>query len=138
MNRKKSVLLVLLGVVAVSWSHLQNYQIRETEEDGRFDMSLKWTGEGLVILRDNDSLQEDGAVAPLPPKLRPIFFQKIPVNMADAELLQTLPGIGPVTAAKIVALRREKVRINSPEELLNISGLGQKKVKHLSELLSFE
>ena len=51
---------------------------------------------------------------------------KININTADAILLQQLTGVGPVTAQKIVDYREQNGKFKSPEELMNVSGIGEK------------
>ncbi len=48
----------------------------------------------------------------------------IDLNTADAVLLETVPGIGPVTAAAILRHRDEIGRFESVEQLLDVSGIG--------------
>ncbi|MFP3948289.1 MAG: ComEA family DNA-binding protein [Gemmatimonadota bacterium] len=48
----------------------------------------------------------------------------IDVNRATADELQTLRGVGPVLAQRILELRREKGRFRSVEELLEVRGIG--------------
>lgn len=48
----------------------------------------------------------------------------VDLNTATAEQLDTLPGIGPVTAAAILAWRAENGAFTSVDELLEISGIG--------------
>ncbi len=47
------------------------------------------------------------------------------INTADAETLMGLPGIGEVKAAAIIAYREEHGPFQYPEELLNVSGIGE-------------
>jgi|GEM_PF-2930584 len=47
------------------------------------------------------------------------------INTATASELQELPGIGPVLADAIVAWREENGGFSSPEELMEVSGIGQ-------------
>lgn len=51
----------------------------------------------------------------------------ININTADSALLQTLEGIGPATAQKIIDYRTAHGRFQSKEELMNVSGIGEKK-----------
>jgi len=48
----------------------------------------------------------------------------IDLNTATAEQLDTLPGIGPVTAAAILTWRAENGAFSAVDELLEVSGIG--------------
>ncbi len=48
----------------------------------------------------------------------------ISLNMADQALLETIPGVGPVTAAAILQHRQEIGRFESLEQLLDVDGIG--------------
>lgn len=53
------------------------------------------------------------------------------INTADAAALDTLPGVGPSTAAKIVADREANGRFASPDDLGRVPGIGPKKLEQL-------
>jgi competence protein ComEA len=57
------------------------------------------------------------------------------LNRATASQLDTLPGIGPVTAQRILDYRAKVGRINAVEELKKISGLGGAKFEEIKNLL---
>ena len=57
------------------------------------------------------------------------------LNRATAAQLDTLPGIGPVTAQRILDYRNKVGRINSVDELKKISGLGGAKFEEIKNLL---
>ncbi|MEW6717921.1 MAG: helix-hairpin-helix domain-containing protein [Chloroflexota bacterium] len=48
----------------------------------------------------------------------------ININTATQEELESLPGIGPVTAEKIIVYRQEHGLFTSIEEIQNVSGIG--------------
>lgn len=55
------------------------------------------------------------------------------LNSASAEALQRLPGIGPVLAARIVADRAANGPYTSLDDLLRVSGIGNKKLAALRD-----
>ena len=64
--------------------------------------------------------------------------QKININTASAEELAQLKGIGPSHAAKIVAYREKNGPFKMPEELMQVSGIGQKTFDTNQELIIVE
>ena len=61
---------------------------------------------------------------------------KVNLNTADATLLDTLPGVGPATAAKIIAWREQNGRFESIEDLLDVGGIGESKFESLRDLVT--
>lgn len=53
------------------------------------------------------------------------------LNSATADQLDTLPGVGPATAAAILDYRREHGRFASVDELLEVRGIGEAKLAAL-------
>ena len=51
--------------------------------------------------------------------------------VADAAALDTLPGVGPVLAQRILDWRTEHGRFSSVEELGEVSGIGDKALERL-------
>jgi competence protein ComEA len=49
------------------------------------------------------------------------------INRASEEELQRLPGVGPSYAARIVQFRKDNGPFASPEQLMDVSGIGEKK-----------
>ncbi len=61
---------------------------------------------------------------------------KVDLNTASAEELDTLPGIGPATAAKIVADREANGPFRAVQDLMRIPGIGAKKSDALKDLVT--
>lgn len=61
----------------------------------------------------------------------------VDLNTADQAALETLPGVGPVTAQRILAWREENGRFSSAEELLEVSGIGERTLEQLRPHLAW-
>ena len=64
--------------------------------------------------------------------------KKININTASAEELAQLKGIGPSHAAKIVAYREKNGPFKMPEDLAQVSGIGQKTIEANQEFIIVE
>jgi competence protein ComEA len=60
---------------------------------------------------------------------------RVNINTADAVALDSLPGVGPSTAAKIVAEREQNGPFASPDDLARVTGIGPKKLEALRDLV---
>lgn len=60
----------------------------------------------------------------------------IDINRADAPALEGLPGVGPATAAAIVAERERNGPFASPDDLERVRGIGPAKVEALRDLVT--
>lgn len=74
---------------------------------------------------------------PLDAQLQPVPVQQgsICVNLADAAALDGLPGIGPGLAQAIVAERAAHGTFFYPEDLMQVRGIGEKKLDGMRQLL---
>jgi len=61
---------------------------------------------------------------------------KINLNTADAAALESLPRVGPSLAARILAWREANGRFTSIEDLMSVSGIGDKTFEGLRDLVS--
>ena len=61
---------------------------------------------------------------------------KVNINTAPQEELDSLPGIGPSTALKIINYRKEHGKFSKIEELKNVSGIGDSKFNQLKDLIT--
>jgi competence protein ComEA len=55
----------------------------------------------------------------------------INLNTATAEQLEAIPGIGPVLAQRIIEYRQTHGRFQSVDELLEVRGIGPKRLENM-------
>jgi len=79
------------------------------------------------------SAQERGA--PLAAS-RPTATASLNLNTATAAQLETLPGVGKVTADRIVEYRQKSGSFKRVEDLMNVRGIGEKAFLKLKPLIT--
>lgn len=70
------------------------------------------------------------------PAADPAGGGQVSLNRATLEELETLPGVGPVTAQKILDYRTAHGAFGSVEELLDVDGIGEKTLARLAPHLT--
>ena len=60
---------------------------------------------------------------------------KVDLNKATLEELESIRGIGPALAERIVTYRNENGKFKSAEDLMNVKGIGQAKFERIKEQL---
>ena len=63
-------------------------------------------------------------------------MEKININTATSSELQTLSGVGKATADAIILYREQKGLFTSVEGLVNVKGIGTKKVEKIADSLT--
>lgn len=93
------------------------------------------------VLVDGEQVAVGVPAAPVPPGgagpgagLTP-GLAPIDLNTASESDLDTLPGVGPVLAARIVAWRDENGSFSSVDELLEVSGIGESTLADIAPLV---
>ena len=64
--------------------------------------------------------------------------KRLNINLATVRELETLPGIGKVTAERIVAHRERYGPFRRPEHLMMVEGISDRKFRALRELITIE
>jgi len=60
---------------------------------------------------------------------------KININTATEAELETLPGVGPSTASKIVSFREKNGNFKKIEDIMNVPGIGQSKFSNMKDFI---
>lgn len=79
--------------------------------------------------------QEEELPVELPSDQRSVGL-RININTADASTLETLPGIGPTLAQRIIDYRKANGPFAQPEDVMNVSGVGPAIFAKIEESIS--
>lgn len=83
-------------------------------------------GEQLVVPREGE----------VPPASGPASDGRVNLNTADAAALETLPRVGPALAARILQWREANGRFAAIEDLMQVTGIGEKTFDGLRDLVT--
>lgn len=61
---------------------------------------------------------------------------KVNINTADISALDSLPGIGPAMAQKIIDHRKNNGPFRTPEDIKNVSGIGESKYQTIKDKIT--
>jgi competence protein ComEA len=92
-------------------------------------------GERVYVLAEGEE-EPAVAVGTAPPDGEGGASGPIDLNTADAEALDSLPGVGPATAAAIIQHRTENGFFTNVDQLLDVPGIGEAKLEALRDLVT--
>jgi competence protein ComEA len=88
---------------------------------------------------EQTSMGPAAQVASAPPQTalarQPAENKKLDLNRATAEELETLPGVGPVLAQRMVEWRKAHGRYRTVEDMRDVKGIGRKRMEQLRPLV---
>jgi competence ComEA-like helix-hairpin-helix protein len=146
------LVLVLVALVIATAAPLSRVLAEIRERVGNIEQPpvLSWTdhqwhwskdgsqGEGLYPQPGRKSMAEPVALpsAAIDPHLAIFTYRPIDLNRADAEVLQTVKGIGPKLAGAIVGYRLSNGPFRRRDDLLLVKGVGPAKFANLCDRLT--
>jgi competence ComEA-like helix-hairpin-helix protein len=131
-NEKR--ILILLAVGFMIGSGIAAYQ--GFRADLRVeDFSEQYRQQDSIFVERSGQIR-DSDPEPAPP-LTLLAPNSINVNTATKSELTLLPGIGDAYAERIILYREDYGPFTSPEELLNISGIGARRLEQIKPYITF-
>lgn len=115
--------------------------ITESADLNKINLAMKLKDESHYIipkLGENNEFYSNNIFESNTQSSTNIQSNLININNANAAQLDTLPGIGEVTANKIINHREENGLFKSIEEIKKVNGIGDKKYEEIKSLISIE
>lgn len=104
----------------------ENDTTNHTSETEEIPENYLITSSGM----EGDSIQQEGK------EKTEAQNAKVNINTATQVQLETLPGIGPSTATKIISHRQENGKFAKIEDIKEVSGIGDSKYNKIKDLIS--
>lgn len=99
-------------------------------DETQINLAQKVQDEMIIIVNKRGEEGEDSATAS---SSNAASEQKVKINYATQEEIETLNGIGPSKAQAIIQYREENGLFQAPEDLLEVSGIGEKTLQNFIE-----
>jgi competence protein ComEA len=93
-------------------------------------------GEQIAVPREGQAVHGAGGTGGGAGAVSGVAGGKVDLNTASVEQLDTLPGVGPSTAQKIVADRTANGPFRTVDDLLRVPGIGPAKLEALKDLVT--
>ena len=100
------------------------------------DVTIRMSAESAT--RPSDAIETAADSSDTQTATQSVLGKKMNINTATAEELDALPGIGPVLAQRIIDYRQENGAFSDASELARVTGIGEKKLNEIIELITVE
>jgi competence protein ComEA len=110
------------------------------EADRKINLAQKLQDEAFIYVPAVDESLDESALLQstfsFHSGLAPSDQSLVNINTADAKKLETLPGIGPVLAERIIAYRQQHGPFRQMEDLKKVTGIGDKRFEDIQSSIT--
>ncbi len=133
-----------LIIKSAGWTNSRNFDYSKTDAEFEKQLSssfvslemsqkkqekvnlLKEYSDSMLFEKENNTTLKNGEIP----------LKRININLALSADLQMLPGVGEITAEKIIEYREANNGFSSIEELMQVKGIGIKKFEKIKNLVT--
>lgn len=126
---KKHPISVFLVVTAVFAAFTLGFFLGRNQNSGAITVSVPPAMQTAPTQAVSTSVPETS------PTEAAVMFP-LDINLASEDAFQALPGIGEVLAQRIVAYREENGPFQALEELMNVEGIGEKRMEQILQFIT--
>lgn len=110
--------------------------LTEKADEFAINLSLKLKDEDFIRIPEKVSAAPPNATGTSVPGVPKSTLNRININTATKDQLNSLPGIGDVLAQKIIDYRDSKGSFKSIEDLKNVNGIGESRFNEIKDKIT--
>lgn len=133
-GRLTVVLCVLFSLLLSDFMFSYNISFLNINSKQNHSAQLHFVKPNMLIV-EKSLVAGEGSV---PAKYTPFWFELIPINSADKDMLMTVNGIGPALAENIFIYRQKIGLFKTSFDLEKLHGVGPKRAAQLASVFTFE
>lgn len=135
---KKSGSWGFVVIVALFAGFLAGILVGRSIQADRVEISPLLQQAEATVSEKDASISAGSITQESPAQIGTVPVNMVNINTASLEELDKLPGIGPSIAQQIIDYRTEHGAFNNIYELINISGIGEKKLAAILDYITVE
>jgi comEA protein len=117
--------VIMLGIVVTGYRHWFGESVPSSEKE-----ILAFQAAAVRVAEEKEKIPNENRQNQL--------LKSVNINTSNKADMMKIPGIGPVTAERIILHREDHGLFNSVEELLNVKGIGPKTLEKIRTYIKIE
>ncbi len=133
LTKSEAAILLFLSLSLILGGSVKMFHLDRTAHDFDFTASDEFFAAASAKIDSILAYEEDSLDNSIVRKAgaTPEADVAVNINLATIDELTALPGVGRATARRIIDYRTANGRFNSADELLNVKGIGKKKLEQM-------
>ena len=136
-GRLTVLLFFMFGLMLFDFTYQYNWSLFTSPNDCDSAGRLSFVAPNKLFVEKCSDVGRKHVAEAVPAIYTPFFFELIPINMADKDMLMSVQGIGPAMADDIVDYRQKFGPIRKSIDLQKIKGIGAKRAARFETVFTF-
>ena len=136
-GRLTILLFLMFSLLCFDFAYRYQWSLLNWTHDFNSIEQLSFVDPNKLIIENYADAGMKQRAKSVPAVYTPFFFELIPINSADKEMLMSVKGIGPALADDIVEYRQNIGRFRKSKDLQKLKGIGAKRAAKFSRVFTF-
>lgn len=136
-GRLTVLLFLVISLLFCDFAYRYQSSLPDWTQDSKSIKQLNFVEPNRLIIENYVDAGRKQRPKSVPAVYTPFFFELIPINQADKDMLMSVKGIGPALAGDIVKYRLNVGPFRKSKDLQKLKGIGAKRAAKFSTVFTF-